>query len=65
MKYVGNDIYKLILKLNKYFVIKRAVDIEFVMYKGKLTLFVVDFKKTLWDWDLGYFDYRFVNLAAI
>ena len=64
-EYVGNNIHELMKNMNQDFSIKHDGFDEYMMYKGKLVLFVVDYKKTLVNWDFGFFHYLLINLSAI
>jgi len=74
-KYIGNNIHEILLNMNmsEQFNIRRyrlcdevetCVDYEFLFYKRRMMLFVVDYEKTLWN-PLGYFKYKDISLSSI
>ncbi len=63
-KYIGDDIHQMLMNTNDYFTIVRGGNREFLFYKNKLTLFVIDYQSTEWS-ELGYFKYKNIRLSAI
>jgi len=63
-KYVGRDIHELMKNMNNNFYTTRYGNYEFLEYKGKLVLFVVNYERTEWS-ELGYFKYKMIGLNAI
>ena len=64
-KYIGNDIDKLILSLNKNFYYERYASISILMYKFKNALVVIDYKPVEWSL-LGITAYKgIINVNAI
>jgi cupin superfamily acireductone dioxygenase involved in methionine salvage len=71
--YMGDDIFQLLKRLDKNFVISRLVSKnsddfheyeEYAYYKGKEVLFVVNYKPTRMDFS-GELNYRIITLSAI
>ena len=63
-KYIGNDIHQLLINMNEYFSILYRENYEFLMYKGKAALFVIDFKPIV-DHNREFFDYKNIDIKRI
>jgi hypothetical protein len=71
-EYINNDIHELLINMNKNFTVsKRYEDFammsnEFLLYKQKLPLFIVNYKPIfLSEFEFDYFHYTIVNINAI
>ena len=63
-EYIGGDLHELLKNTNEDFEIINRGTHEFLHYKGKMVVFVVDYKQTGWN-ELGYFSYQHIRLPAI
>ena len=63
-QFAGNDIHKMLVKMNKDFYVQMVEGIEYLYYKGKITLFVINYERTEWS-DSEYFKYKSIELNAI
>ena len=66
--FLGNDIHAMLMKMNEFFSIRRFNSPdglrEFLYYKGKMMVFVVDYEQTTWN-EFGYFKYQNIRPSAI
>ncbi|MDR0795786.1 MAG: hypothetical protein LBE79_07025, partial [Tannerella sp.] len=62
--FVGNNIHEMLMNMNNDFSIRRSGDYEFLDYKSKMALYVVNYQIVTWS-AFGYFIYKNVNLNAI
>jgi len=63
-KYIGDNIHELMMNMNNNFGIRRFGSSEFLYYKGKMTLFVVNYRIVEWT-PFGYFHYKDTRVGAI
>ena len=63
-KYIGDDIHQMLTTTNKDFITRWFGVNEFLLYKGKMMIFIVNYEKTRWD-EMGYFKYKTIRTAAI
>jgi len=63
-KYIGNNIHELMMSMNNNFYIVRIGIYDFLYYKGRMMVFVVNYEQTTWT-NFGYFKYKNINLNAI
>ena len=66
-KYVGDNIHELLKMMNPNFSTKwsRNRDREWMLYKNKMVLFVVDYKPTDWTSTFDIFKYQHVRVQTI
>jgi hypothetical protein len=63
-KFTGNDIHQMLLNMSEDFSIRYSGNREWIQYKNRMPLFVVNYEIVTWD-ELGYFKYKLINLSAI
>jgi len=66
--YVGKDIHELMKNMNKDFSTRKSGNYEFLLYKNKLTAFVIDYVPTPWDSHnnlMDFFRYKIIRLPSI
>lgn len=63
-EYIGDDIHGLLLSINRNFTLRRLPDGEYLDYKNKHALFVVNYERTL-QTELDYNKYKLIRLDAI
>jgi len=63
-KYIGDDIHQMLINSNKDFYIRNYREYEFLYYKGKRALFVVNYERTYYN-PMDFFKYKMINLNAI
>ncbi len=63
-EFIGDDIHQLLINMNEYFFIRHQAGTEYMLYKNKLPLFVVNYQQTDHT-ELGYNKYKLVRLEAI
>jgi hypothetical protein len=63
-KYIGENIHELLMNMNQEFDIRRFGNDEFLYYKGRMMVFVVNYEKTRWN-KLDYFKYKNISVQAI
>jgi hypothetical protein len=63
-KYIGDDIHQLLINMNKNFYIVRRGAGEYVRYKHKMPLFVINYERTE-QTEMGYNRYKLIRLPAI
>ena len=62
--FIGNNIHQILMNMNQDFSIERQGTYEFLYYKNRMILFVVNYEKTTWN-ELGYFMYKTIRVPAI
>ena len=63
--YVGNNIHELLKNMNKDFSTKWGHNIEWLLYKNKMVLFVIDYEPSLWTSEFYIFKYKNIRVQAI
>lgn len=63
-KYIGDDIHELMVNMNKNFWRRQSRGEEYLQYKGRLPLFVINYKRTYMT-EMDYNKYRLIRLEAI
>jgi len=63
-KYIGDNIHELMMNMNNDFDTRHFGSDEFLYYKGKMMLFVVNYGSVEWS-RLGYFHYKDTRVSAI
>lgn len=61
-KYIGDDIHELMINMNDNF--NTVVQRDYLFYKGKKPLFVVDYEPTM-QTEMDYYKYKLIRLDAI
>ena len=62
--FVGQDIHEVLIHMQPGFSRMNTGSHEYLMYQGKLVLFVVNYERTYWD-ELDYFKYQNLTLESI
>lgn len=63
-KYIGNDIHELMMNMNKNFSRAYSLGEEFLLYKGKTALFVINYEPTMAT-QMDMTKYKLIRLEAI
>ena len=63
-KFVGNDIHELMLNMNENFTRLRYTQQEYLKYKGKIPLFVINYERTMAT-EMDYNKYKLIRIEAI
>lgn len=63
-EFIGNDIHELMLNMNENFIRRIFQGEEWLQYKNRMPLFVIDYKPTMAT-EMDYNQYKLLNLEAI
>ena len=63
-QYVGENIHELLMNMNNNFDVRRFGINEFLYYKNRMIVFVVNYEQTPWN-ESGYFRYKSIGLTAV
>ncbi len=63
-KYMGDNIHQLLINMNKDFYTILRGNSEYILYKQKMPLFVIDYRRTEHT-EMGYTRYKLIRLNAI
>lgn len=63
-KYIGGDIHEFMMNINNNFTIRRLRQDEYLFYKGKLALFVINYERTDHN-EMDFNKYKLIRLEAI
>lgn len=63
-KFIGDDIHELMLNMNQNFQRTHILHEEFLLYKGRMPLFVIDYKPTMAT-EMDYKKYKLLTLESI
>lgn len=63
-KFIGDDIHELMLNMNPNFKRTHILNEEFLLYKGRMPLFVIDYKPTMAT-EMDYKKYKLLTLESI
>ena len=64
-EFIGNNINDLMVKMNDDFQIIRSEDAEYLRYKGRLIIFIINYQPTLYSIDYLIHNYKNINLSSI
>lgn len=62
--YIGSDIHELMINMNQHFMRRNWSNEEYLYYKGKLPLFVINYERT-YQTEMDYNKYRLLTLESI
>ncbi len=63
-EYIGDDIHKFLMSMNKNFTKTLSGNEEYLLYKGRMPLFVINYVRTMRT-KLDYDKYKYIRLEAI
>ena len=66
-KYIGDDIHQMLINTNDEFYIRHLGQNEFLFYKGKRVLFVVNYERVDFSTNIniGFFKYKTIKVQAV
>ncbi len=64
-KYIGDDMHQLLANMNRDFSIRSGGPNEYLLYKNRLPLFIINYERIDLTRGMGYFNYKLIGLHAI